>query len=497
MKAICVMFDSLNRHMLPCYGDTWVHAPNFARLAERTVTFDRSYVCSMPCMPARRDMHTGRPNFLHRGWGPLEPFDVSVPQMLQEADISTHLLTDHYHYFEDGGCTYHTRFSTWQFSRGQEGDPWVGQVAEPPIPDNINGKGRRQDWVNRQFMQNENQMPAFGTFTAAADFINRNHDQDNWYLQVETFDPHEPFWSDQKYKDLYKKHYDSYDGPLFDWPGYEAPTESPEQIEHARHEYAALLSMCDARLGEVLDLMDKHNMWDDTMLIVMTDHGYLLGEHNCWAKNWMPMFEQVAHTPFFVWDPRCGKKNEHRQALVQPAIDMGPTLLDFFGQPLGANMLGKVLTDAVADDTPVRSHAIFGYHASRVNITDGRYVYMRGNHEAGVPINDYTLMPTNMRGFISQSDDRPVSLVEPFSFTQDQQVLCIRRSMTKDRGDADPLQHNLYGDLLYDLQTDPQQEDPVDSPKIEDEMIAAMTDLMYQCDAPAEVYTRLGLKQPA
>ncbi|MEI6676199.1 MAG: sulfatase, partial [Verrucomicrobiota bacterium] len=50
MKAIMVMFDSLNRNLLPPYGGEWVQAPNFQRLAERAVTFDTSYVCSMPCM---------------------------------------------------------------------------------------------------------------------------------------------------------------------------------------------------------------------------------------------------------------------------------------------------------------------------------------------------------------------------------------------------------------------------------------------------------------
>lgn len=67
MKCIMVMFDSLNRHMISPYGCDWTHTPNFARLAKKTVTFDKSYVCSMPCMPARRDLHTGRPSFIHRG----------------------------------------------------------------------------------------------------------------------------------------------------------------------------------------------------------------------------------------------------------------------------------------------------------------------------------------------------------------------------------------------------------------------------------------------
>ena len=138
MKAVMVMFDTLNRRMLPPYGCDWIHAPNFSRLAERTVTFDNCYVGSMPCMPARREMHTGRYNFLHRSWGPLEPFDDSTPEILSENGVYTHLSTDHQHYFEDGGASYHTRYDSWEFHRGQEGDGWIGQVADPVEPASIN-----------------------------------------------------------------------------------------------------------------------------------------------------------------------------------------------------------------------------------------------------------------------------------------------------------------------------------------------------------------------
>ena len=123
MKAIMVMFDTLNRHHLPNYDCDWVHAPNFERLAARTVQFQNSYAGSLPCMPARRELHTGRYNFLHRSWGPLEPFDDSMPQILKQHRVYTHLCTDHQHYFEEGGATYHTKYNSWQFNRGHEGDP--------------------------------------------------------------------------------------------------------------------------------------------------------------------------------------------------------------------------------------------------------------------------------------------------------------------------------------------------------------------------------------
>ena len=85
MKAILILFDSLRRRTLPPYGDAVTYAPNFTRLAEKSAVFDHCYVGSLPCMPARRELHTGRYNFLHCGWGPLEPFDDSMPELLKKA----------------------------------------------------------------------------------------------------------------------------------------------------------------------------------------------------------------------------------------------------------------------------------------------------------------------------------------------------------------------------------------------------------------------------
>ena len=87
MKTIFVLFDSLNRKSLGCYGGTAVKTPHFDRLAARAVCFDNHYVGSLPCMPARRDMHTGRLSFLHRSWGPLEPFDNSFAEILHKSGV--------------------------------------------------------------------------------------------------------------------------------------------------------------------------------------------------------------------------------------------------------------------------------------------------------------------------------------------------------------------------------------------------------------------------
>jgi len=490
MKAVMLMFDSLNRHMLPPYNpETWVHAPNFRRLAQRAVTFERSYVCSMPCMPARRDLHTGRPNFLHTGWGPLEPFDDSVPQMLSKAGVYTHLASDHYHYWEDGGSTYHGRYDSWQFYRGQEGDPHVGQLADPPIPENLNQKGRRSDWVNRQFQTRDEDLPQTQTLNAGIEFLDRNADEDRWFLQIECFDPHEPFVSNGKYHDLYAQANDEYDGPLLDWPGYCDVSESPEQVEHAKRNYAALMSKCDDSLGRVLAAFDRHNLWEDTMLIVWTDHGFMLGEHGCWAKNWMPLYEEVSHTPFFICDPRHkDSAGQRRAALVQPSIDLGPTLLEYFGLEPTQRMTGKSLAGVVANDTPVREAAIFGYHGNRVNVTDGRYVYYRLPRDTG-PVNRYTLMPNMMRGFVDTDRLANVELAEPFDFTKGAKTLKL--SLREAGGE---MKDDRWGDLLFDLEADPKQEQPLDDESIKQRLAAQMKSLMQQADAPAEQYQRMGLQ---
>lgn len=488
MKAIIVMFDSLNRRFLPPYGCTWTQAPNFNRLAKRAVTFDNCYVGSMPCIPARRELHTGRYNFLHRGWSPLEPFDDSMPQMLSESGVYTHLVSDHQHYWEDGGATFHSRYDSWEFFRGQEGDKWKGHVEEPSIPACVPGTQSplwRQDWVNRQYIQEEKEYPQTKTFDAGLEFIRTNAKADQWFLQIETFDPHEPFYVHEAYKQRYP---DTYDGLHFDWPGYQAVVETDEQVQHIRYQYAALLSMCDRSLGRVMDAMDELGLWEDTLLIVCTDHGYLLGEHGWWAKSVQPWFNEVAHTPLFVWDPRSKVSGERRKSLVQ-MIDIAPTMLDFFGLKPTADMEGRPMRERLIADEPVRLGNLYGSFGAQVNITDGRYVYMRGPAEPEIngPLFEYSLMPMRMRSRMELSTLRDATLHPPFSFTKQTPVLRLPGPL-KSRATAE-----RFGTLLFDLESDPGQKSPMVDDEVELHMIQLLLAMMRSNEAPDEQYERLGL----
>ena len=492
MKVIVVMFDSLNRHMLEPYGCDWVKTPNFRRLAERSVVFDTCYGGSMPCMPARRELHTGRYNFLHRSWGPLEPFDDSMPEILKRNGVYSHLVSDHYHYWEDGGCTYHTRYTTWDAVRGQEGDPWIGEVADPDIPPTVASEPRtntprwRQDWINRKHMAAEADQPQPIVFARGMDFIRCNAGQDNWFLHLETFDPHEPYFTPQRFKDLYPH---NHEGKHFDWPPYREVRESAEEIEHCRMENAALHSMCDEYLGRVLDLMDELDLWKDTVLIVNTDHGFLLGEHDLWAKCHMPFYEEVIHAPLFIWDPRSAVRGQRRRALVQ-TIDLPATILELFGIERPQDMQGLPLARTIVDDTPVREAGLFGIHGGQVNVTDGRYVYMRAPADkSNAPLYNYTLMPTHMRGLFSADELKPAELAAPLAFTKGLKTLKIPATAR--------LNERLFETLLFDLAADPKQESPIDDPRVEQRMIDHLVRLMKANDAPSEQFQRLGLADRA
>jgi arylsulfatase A-like enzyme len=479
MRAVVVMFDTLNRLFLPPYGGA-DDLGNFSRLAARSVTFDRCYAGSMPCMPARREMHTGRYNFLHRSWGPLEPFDDSVPAMLGDAGVYTHLVTDHKHYWGDGGATYHGRFRSFEFFRGQEGDSWKGIVRDPEMPPGARGGSLwRQDQINRRYTSAEDSHPQTLTFDAGIEFIAANHEEDRWFVQIEAFDPHEPFTASKRFQR------DRADGTEpADWPVYRRVVESDVDAGFVTT-YRELLRQCDASLGRVLDAFDEFGLWDDTLLIVCTDHGLLLGEHEWWGKMVQPWYEENIHVPLFVRDPRTRREGFRCDELVQ-TIDIGPTLLDFFGLSPSPDMMGLPIGPMIADGSRGHDAALFGNHGGHVTVTDGRHVYMRASATIeNQPLNEYTLMPTRLQGAFDAADLREADLVGALPFTKGIPVLRVPVAAI-----GSPW---TFGTLLFDLLDDPGQESPLEDDIVEMRMIELLVAQMRAADAPQEQYERLGL----
>ncbi|ECJ2452081.1 sulfatase [Salmonella enterica] len=493
MKVVMLMFDTLRRNKLPPYNSDAFPLPNFARLEQKTVRFDNFYVGSMPCMPARRDLHTGRLNFLHRSWGPLEPFDDSIFDIMKKNGVYSHLITDHQHYWEDGGATYHNRYSSYEFVRGQEGDLWkarLGFTGAETLDSWKNAEPLRRnmiehDQINRSYMQREEDYPQARCYQLGLEFLAENYREDNWLLQIESFDPHEPFAVPDRFKQ-------KVDPQLVnnkdDWPEYSSTERinNPQKVANGEKHYQALMLMCDEYLGKVLDFFDEHDMWKDTMLVINTDHGFMFGEKEWSGKSVMPVYNEIAHVPFFIWDPRSGLAGESRSELAQ-MHDLSVSLLEFFGLEKRKHMTGQSLSAILNKGEAIKSEAIFGYFGAHASITDGRYVYMRGSQTPeNTPLNEYTLMPTRMRRLFNADELRDATLHPGFSFTKGMPVLKVP-------GSAGFYSSYAHGNMLFDLENDPTQEHPIYDAKLEAAFLRKLSLAMTAAEAPIDEWLRLGI----
>ncbi|MCI8622424.1 MAG: sulfatase [Provencibacterium sp.] len=483
MKTIFLLMDSLNRHYLEAYGGQ-VKTPNLDRLIARSLRFDNHWCGSMPCMPARRELMTGRLNFLEAPWGAIEPWDDCLPvELRRQKRVYSHLITDHYHYFHGGGEGYHTLFDSWEFERGQEGDVWHPLVKEPEIPV-FRGKNRRAYWVNRTFIdpEQDESYPTPRCFMRAMEFLENNHSADNWHLHLEVFDPHEPFVCPKKYRDLYQ---DDWKGPYhFDWPPYAAVTEGPEAVQHIRRSYAGVLSMADVWLGKLLDKMDELDMWKDTVLILTTDHGHLLGEHGYWAKNYMFDYRELAQLPLFICAPSVSPGR--RQALTA-SMDIMPTLMQLHGARLPDGVHGRSLCHLLHQEESHHDAVLYGYFGKDINLFNGRYTYCRQPLNGSV-VHRHTLMPTSTAGFIDREQLQRAEMGIFLRYCHDipQLRIAVPSHRHADAPDFNP---------IYDLDSDPWQEHPLRSPGLEKNLEETMGRLLDRFDAPDCQYVRTGLRR--
>jgi len=494
MRAIMIMFDTLSKRFLSNYGNQWIKTPNFQRLQKRCVTFDNYYGGSLPCIPARRELHTGMYNFPFRSWGPLEVFDQSAIETLKNQGVYSHIITDHSHYWEDGGATYLPRYSSWQGFRGQEGDRWQPRLGVPANPNhnalNKQGISVTQHLANNSTIHDEKDISSVKTINAGLDFLKQNQDKENWFVQIESFDPHEPFYVPEKYRRLYDC-IKSADIPY--WPTYQKLVDDrfKDDLADLKKEYAALITMCDTYLGKLLDFMDAHHMWDDTLVIVNTDHGFLLGEHDWIGKNISPVYDELVHLPFFIHDPNQPELDGKVCGRVAQTIDIPETLLDYFGVKDtairdGQSILGILRSAAQTLPNVTERDVLFGVNGSYACLYDGHYVYMRASaHPDNEPLVNYTLAFTKMRGFYSNEQMRQMELVKGNRFTHGMPVVKVP---IKNQMDSFAL-----GNKLFDMQQDPKQERPIHDPKLEQRMVDKLTRLLKKIEAPTEEFERLGL----
>lgn len=417
MNVVFVLLDTLRRDHLGCYGNRWVQTPHLDRFAAGGVSFDNCYLGSSPCMPARREILTGRYEFPYRGWGPLEPGDRDLAETLTHHNRSSMLITDHYHLFEHGAGNYHTHFTGWDFIRGQENDHWVVDPAIAPrfpAPEKTKCHFR---WA--QYMRNtaqwrnadgqwtdEKHTFTSQTFRRAADWIDRNtalHNQD-FFLMIDHFDPHEPFDPPAPYDTMYCD--GSPPAERVRWPIYgEASRYTAEELADIRALYAGKVTLVDRWFGHFLDRLEKHGLLANTMIVVTTDHGHLFGEHGMIGKPGnghgdATLYQEMAHLPLIVRHPDFATQaGSRRRALVQ-AVDYYPTILEGMQLPTATQSIhGRSLLPLLQSPAAnIREYACFAKYGEAIHITDGEWTLAKwppatAQGDRNAPLYWYSALP--------------------------------------------------------------------------------------------------------
>ncbi len=418
MNVIVILCDTLRRDHVGAYTggralnrcwsaeapDWAVPTPNMDRLAERGTTFTNCWCGSTPCMPARRDIYTGRYEFLRRGWGPLEEDDRDLPRevsgppnrslawTLENGYRVSYLITDHFHLWEQGSGNYHMGYSGFEFVRGCESDAWHTDPIDFPCPPCDRMGKQERHWRNVHLCrQGPDDYFCAQVIDKACDWLRRNRAHEDFYLHLDIFDPHEP-WDPPE--DILRM----FDPAGGDVPGIGASAPyapwrehlTEEQFRNVRARYAAKVVFLDRRLGRLFDTLDELGLWDETLVVLTTDHGTFNGDHGRTGKLQTHEFDAVGHIPLIAAHPHAGQ-GQTRDQLVQ-LVDLYPTVLDAVGRdrPEGVRLDGVSLLPAIADPAaPTRELALAGQFGKSVTVTDGRWVLHQSPVEGNRPLNWY------------------------------------------------------------------------------------------------------------
>jgi arylsulfatase A-like enzyme len=494
-RAVLILLDSLNRHLLGCYGGREFATPVLDRFAAGAVRFERHHVGSLPCMPARHDLLCGALDFLWKPWGSIELWEEPITAALRRAGVVSMLVSDHPHLFEIGGENYHTDFSAWRYERGHESDAWRTRPDPSWTGAPSFGRGHTPYDDSRGWFRGEADFPGPRTMATAARWLAEEAPHhERFLLFVDEFDPHEPFDTPEPWASRYDP---DWRGPHLIWPPYaiggvRAGVLSEREGRQLRAQYGAKLSMIDHWLGRVLGALDDSGLAGDTAVIVTTDHGHYLGEKDLWGKPGVPVQAPLGRIPLLVRWPGVAPRSVDA---LTTSVDVFATLAELFGVSVRQRTHGRSLLPLLRGEArSVRDWALAGVYGRQVSLFDGRWNYARGPAGANAPLslwsNRWSTMPVHrVPGLrLPLPDERAVLDRMPGS-----RVPVIRQPFRE--GDLLPFWSigTPPGNHLWDVAEDPGEDrdragEPVEK-DLEEKLRAALREL----EAPDDQLLRLGL----
>ena len=309
MNVVFIVIDDL-RPDLGCYGVKDVQSPNIDRLAAKGVRFDRAYVQWTFCNPSRSSFLTGlRPTStgIFDNNQPLReklPDVVMLPQLFKQNG-----------YFTSGlGKVIHAGLDPKTGKRvpSQDQKSWDDCRNFEATAVGLKGEGRRLTpnegpiaWLSAQGGDDDQ---SDGQLAAAAVKVLEVNQKKPFFLGIGFNKPHDPYHAPKKYFDMYPLDKITLHKPPADrTPELDAAIGKNNPLHHLgekeqrelKRAYRACTTFVDAQVGRVLDALDRLKLWDRTVVVLIGDHGYHLGEHEWWTKG--TLFEMSCRTPLIIW----------------------------------------------------------------------------------------------------------------------------------------------------------------------------------------------------
>ena len=353
-NVLFVMADDLNCD-LGCYGDKLAKTPHLDRLAAKGVRFDWAY-CQFPvCNPSRASMLSGlRPDAtgVHDLVTPTRARlkdAVFLPQAFRSAGYRTVKFGKIFH--ADLGSR-----DTFEDPASWDEDEREGKDAKNP-PKEMVAEAFEAARAMRLNCDDATAHDGRIARRAAERMAGLAADGIPFFLAVGFRRPHAPYVAPSKYWDIYDPatlispaepdHVAGIPKPALTRDA-EKKKLTVEDWRHVRHGYRAAVSYLDAQVGVLLDALDRLKLWENTVVVFVSDHGYHLGEHGgLWHK--MTLFEESARVPLVVAAP--GVRPAAARGLVE-LIDLYPTLGELCRVSVPGGLAGASFVPLLVD--PVR-----------------------------------------------------------------------------------------------------------------------------------------------
>ncbi len=372
-NVLILMTDQMRWDLLSCAGHPVCRTPALDGLAARGVRFANFYSAAPICTPARYSVFNGRHVPVHEGsWNglPTRDGEIFLPSIMQHYGYATAIAGklhfdpveeafgfDDFRTFRAEGPTpergyeayMQGKYGEWKRDRITEGtcrwpgDPHgggVGLFADPPEDNDTS-------WITRQTLE-------------ALDLLEQSGKP--WFLFASYHDPHSPFVEPEPY-------YSMYDREAISLP--EIPPgiaklrrdargtqevahliDDPEMLREITAIYYAATTHVDDDIGLVLAALDKRGLTDNTIIIFMSDHGDMMGDHGRMYKQ--VMYEGAVHVPLIMQAPEsvCPSLTPGRVVdEITGHVDIVPTVLDLCGLPVPEGVQGRSLAPLCAGES--------------------------------------------------------------------------------------------------------------------------------------------------